>query len=488
MTEHQYQRGALAGLIALQALVAGMLTGCDGTPISDDQMLCDSLNGRHFAVAELNEMGSTLDGVAMGHWRAEFRNGTVLFKQSDAYFALDYSCAEGAVNVTTANGLEPLNFNDAQDAFSFAPLGDVKLYQEYTPLPATDACQRVSNREFLYSSFTPPDDFVPDPDVHIAQPIINLNFAENSVEIERGGQQAIGIFDCDLGVMHIHMSDTDTSPMLATIDSTASQLTVNWAGVDVHLTANDGDQEQQSSASSSSDPATSPSHCTEYAEFCSLVTDHLPCDGLPCPAPRYFTYANDCTAPADAPRLFWGSCGDLEGTTPTELATSCPANYEPVCGKLPPALVCVTEPCESNPYRTFSNACHAKASFAQVVFAGTCGNLEDVHSVNIQAAKIVADLPAARKSVTIVSSEIKGDELAVRLGYSGCDEQNFSMLVDETPVNNGSALNIMFQASISDNCDAAPTVELRYDLRPIAEYFDVSGDGIELPGIGIYRP
>ena len=116
-----------------------------------------------------------------------------------------------------------------------------------------------------------------------------------------------------------------------------------------------------------------PGFCTEeYAPVCAIRETGIVCVTEPCPTHEYATYSNRCKAQADnAVTVFSGECGDLEGE-PFYDQVACPAVYIPVCAKAPVDIQCVTAPCPNTEYKTFGNSCEVGAAKAQATFDAAC--------------------------------------------------------------------------------------------------------------------
>lgn len=117
--------------------------------------------------------------------------------------------------------------------------------------------------------------------------------------------------------------------------------------------------------------------CTEeYAPVCAIRETGIVCVTEPCPTHEYATYSNRCKAQAGkAVTVFSGECGDLEGE-PFYDQVACPAVYIPVCAKAPVDIQCVTAPCPNTEYKTFGNSCEVGAAKAQASFDAACDEVE----------------------------------------------------------------------------------------------------------------
>jgi hypothetical protein len=238
-----------------------------------------------------------------------------------------------------------------------------------------------------------------------------------------------------------------------------------------------------------------PGFCTkEYAPVCGTQT--VQCLTAPCP-PLHKTYGNQCEADNNnAAVLFEGECGKLEGAPVESLPVACDAVVDPVCAKKHnPSVACITEPCPTYEYKTFSNSCTAAAQFAAFSFSDSC----EVYSLEGQLS--FKDTPVrlnvndededALRNVTFISATIKDDVLTAKVAYSGCDVQPINFTVDTAflesfPVQ----ANNYFSKTVNDACQAYFEQEYSFDLLPLkaaykALYATDSGE-IILRGIGSY--
>lgn len=237
-----------------------------------------------------------------------------------------------------------------------------------------------------------------------------------------------------------------------------------------------------------------PIACTkEYNPVCAAETSIEPCTTLPCPVMQHKTFGNPCMAHAAKARIVQeGECGKLEGTPVTQFEGACPAVVDPVCGKAPAGIACITQPCPTHAYKTFGNGCEASLARAAVVLDDECGTLEGTAAFAEPPVTVVGKLATTAKEVKVDKVRFDGDRLFVTLGYSGCDEQHFDLQVSRVfmesyPVQSATA----FIPAVNDLCLAYFTTDFAYDLIPLKHayqqaYQQESGE-IVLRGIGSYK-
>ncbi len=173
----------------------------------------------------------------------------------------------------------------------------------------------------------------------------------------------------------------------------------------------------------------------------------------------------------------------------------CPLNYDPVCGKAQTDIVCITQPCETHQYSTFSNGCFAAGSKAMITFKGACGGLEDAVAFSDKPVMMLAEPLSGDtgQPYQIRSSEISGNRLTLTLQYAGgCGEHQFTLEAEQKLGSNESPVaNVQLVHSTDDTCEAAITSEVQFDLLPIKEFysrqFEETTGEVELKDLGIYR-
>lgn len=476
---------------ALLATVAGItLTACDGTELPLDTQNCETLDSRTYITEALGELGATEQGVSYGHWQIRFDNGTVHMQQSDFILTETYECLGGEIlSTNNAGEVRHLNFSNDLSSLSFNPLnGAVKTYN-YSPTNNNSAaCNAVKGNSYLdetYASWAL-SGASPEEGLFPVKPSLTMQLdfdgATSRVNIITENTNTQGHYDCATGTLHIHSNVDDATPMLA------SNVTSNT------FTVADGDALINMELNLPRPSTPPPMACAEiYEPVCAIVSSPEPCNGLPCPAPTYETFGNECEAQqAGAVIQQAGECGELEKQPVTQLNMPCPANIDPVCAKEAPSRVCITEPCYSNAYNTYNNSCETGRTLAQQVYKGTCELLEDTFALNTPAATITATLPNVTKSFTVTKSVIVGDELQVTLGYSGCAQQQFDFMVDASfSDDQNPVVTTAFVARVNDDCEAYFTTQYRYDLLPIKGWYNkISGSqtgNIVLPDLGTYQ-
>lgn len=547
------------GLLSLQLLgCGGQLTVENEEGPNPNEIiageLCDYIEGRTYYTSGLDEAGRTETGLRLGHWSARFADGEVSFLQSDFGLAATYTCENDEVTLSM-DGQEPvpLTFDHGENpansdlqpyqSFLFNPLGG-----EQKRYVAADVgqdrykdCELVEGRAYsAISTATGPNDPIP-----FERPFIRFGEGQAvEYDIVASGQAPIqGIYECDLGEIHLHSDASDDNPVRIQLNDDsgdtlramrgdyAIEMAVSgsicadepgqeWCVVEpqdiqcvttpcptgVHKTivvsACDGEL---------ADPAPhtrfgacgdlegqlfyKPVGCPKiYAPVCAAARTAEPCGTIPCPKLVHKTFANSCVAEAAQAHIIdQGECAkEAEGAVvTTELTGACPAVADPVCAKNLTPIVCVTEPCPNYEYQTFGNACEAFLDLAEVAFNGVCGELEETMAFDNPLVRRTDDLPSTEKTVTVENVRFDGDVLNVNLGYSGCDEQHFHFYVADTfmeslPVQVGNA----FVPLVEDECLASFSTEFSYDLTPLKhayqQAYQTETGTIVLPGVGTY--
>lgn len=544
------------GLLGIQ------LSGCGGAATEDANSkgksgkiaageMCDYLEGRTYFTAELGDGGRTEHGINLSHWSAKFNDGTALFMQSDFGLAGTYTCVEGEV-VLTLGEAEPVTLvfdhgeNDASShmepysSFRFNPLsGDDK---HYVAVDAPKAgryadCKLVSGRRYTaVSSATEGGGPIP-----IETPFIHFSERQSvEYEITGSGQAPVqGIYDCDLGVIHLHSDERDVTPVHVSVnDKRGDSITAVRGDYEIEMVVADTDcgtqpicvvKPENLQCVTAPCPAgvhktimrntcavdlpipytiihegecgdlegqpfyEEPQACTkEYAPVCAAVPSPQPCSTIPCPKLIHKTFGNDCMARAAQAHISEGECGErLENEVVTELTGACPTVVDPVCAKRRVPIECVTTPCPNHQYQTFNNECEAFFALAEMAFADQCGELEGAVAFDNPLVKRVDDMPSTEKTVAITEVQFDGDVLNVTLGYSGCDQQHFHLYVSTAfRESNPVQVDTAFVPMLEDDCDAALSTTFKYDLTPLKyayqQSYQTDTGTIVLQGIGTY--
>ncbi len=236
---------------------------------------------------------------------------------------------------------------------------------------------------------------------------------------------------------------------------------------------------------------------------CAVVNTGIVCVTSPCPSQVFKTFGNRCLAEkAKALVAFEGHCSNYEGQ-PTEGGTPeiCTTLYDPVCAKKDQrALVhCAAGgDCNAYQYKSYSNACMARAEKAQFAFAGECRDydLEEVFSNAYPPALLVDVLPRGYK---VSKASIEGDVLTFTAGYSSCSQRHLNLYVaqDSFKLTDSVPKPIIPQWSVSDGmaeqvtCAAAFSTVHNVDLTPLKAAFRKAlptAEGvINLGELGEYR-
>ncbi len=518
------------------------LTGCG----ADDTVVtaaCAELEGAVYYSTTLEEGGLTPDGVYLTHWRMGFYQGEAHLMQSDFGLAGTYECGEDGVVLTLFDEAQVLNFSDDFSTLQFNPLGvDPLTYvrAEVPPVEDFHACTNVRGKtyrtiaEATSSSGTPAE--------LVAGPEVSVSFADNQgVEVSLpDGSVISGLYECSIQELHIHEDENDETPLVIEASTDGSSVSFTFeqrkyelfsetaGGVCAEIyqpvcgiekrdiqcvttpchnqfyktygnacharNANSpivaegecGDREDQPVAQA----------CTrEYNPVCGAQNTTRPCLSAPCPKLEYQTFGNPCEAnAAGAMWLFSGECGDKEGEEIINLGEyiACPAIWNPVCAKTLGNVQCITTPCPTHEYRTFGSACSATQSMASLIGNGECPKaLVDMPVTEEPPVVLVSSFPTPAEQVKVVKADIKGDVLTVTLGYSGCSEQHYSLLVGDAFLESDPVqVSYQFQAVVEDFCDAYFETEFAYDLMPLRIAYSQSykGDGvIAIPEIGRYE-
>ena len=157
-------------------------------------------------------------------------------------------------------------------------------------------------------------------------------------------------------------------------------------------------------------------------------------------------------------------------------ADACTAEYNPVCAKKPLAgLTCASEPCQSDRYLTFGNACEAHIDNAWLALDTECGGLEDQVAYHQQPVYVtnfsLLDIPA--DPFTILEKSVEGDSLTIQFEVSGgCGSHHFTLYADNRflesyPVQQTNTIGYY----ANDACDSIIQVEETFDLLPIKEVY-----------------
>lgn len=543
---------AVIGLLGVQ------LAGCGGAVLTEPAVkvepgaiiageMCDYIKNRHYYTAELGENGDTLDGVRLGHWSAHFADGLVRFNHSDVGSSGSYTCEHGEV-VISLDGAAPvvLEFDHGENpnnshlqpynAFRFSPLGlENKLYLAAKAEQAANfaLCESVAGRS--YRAAPPGDPAV----IAIETPFIDFGKAQVvEYEITGSGQAPFsGIFECDLGEIHLHSSASDTDPVVVRLHSdSADRIIAEQGDYSIEMVAAgsecvaDGEvcvaepQSVQCFTTPCPDGfhktvtrcATQPpvpyeivqegtcgdlegqpwyaqTECTKGEPVCGAVLKMDPCTSLPCPRAVHQSFDDACAASdANAPVLFEQVCGKSEGEPVAELPIACTEKLGfPVCAKSPADIQCVTAPCPTHQYQSFADECVARTQLAAFAFSGACADLEGTLAFEQPPVRVVEQLPKVEKSVEVISAAIADDVLTVELGYSGCSEQHFhfyasSFFLESAPVQ----VEYAFEPLVNDACLAYFTTEFVYDLLPLKhvyqQAYQTQTGTVVLPGIGSY--
>lgn len=155
----------------------------------------------------------------------------------------------------------------------------------------------------------------------------------------------------------------------------------------------------------------------------------------------------------------------------------CGTDYTPVCAKKPFVNVCVTAPCTTDVYQTFSNACNAVVQNAWVTFQSECGNLENIAALHTEPVILVpiAVTDYLSDSFELISSEITNDTLTIVTEVGGgCGTHDVTVYVDNVislPTSNPPQIAIGISHLDHDDCEALTQVSSSFDLLPVKENY-----------------
>lgn len=540
-------------------LLGAQLAGCGGAVVTEQGAevtpgaivvgpMCDYIEDRQYYTAELGDGGDTLQGGRLGHWTAHFADGSVRFNHSHVGSSGSYTCEDGEVIVSLdgsasvalefEHGENPYNSHlRPYQSFRFSPYGgETKRYVSAdAELTSTSAlCATVAGRTYKAEPATAPDV------IAVETPFIAFG-ANQAVEYEiRGSGQApmVGIYDCDLGEIHLHSDANDTNPVMVTLrEQSGERVVVSQGDYSVEMVAEGRGCEAEARAMCVLEPQsvqcfTAPcpdgfhktvmgcgdasplpyklvhegvcgelegrpyyedSECATAGAVCGAGLKSEPCTTLPCPAAVHQTFDSTCAAlNVNAPVLLDGPCGVSEGDPVSQWPATCAEQGPlPVCAKAPADIQCVTTPCPSRHYQTFVSHCEAQKQLASLALAGGCGELEGVLAFAEPPVHVVEQLPRVEKQVEVGEAAIEGDVLTVELAYSGCDEQHFHFLIssqfrESAPVQ----VDYAFEPLVKDGCLAYFTTRFVYDLLPLKHVYQqayrAESGSIVLPGIGTY--
>ncbi len=506
-------------------LTASVLAGCmaeDDTHntqkgIGDHTSgLCEQLDGALYVTETLEVGGETPSGSTLAHWTMGFKAGTVSTSQSDYTLVGDYTCEADTVYVTIGGGPKTsVRMTPELDALVwYGPAGNAaaRTYRRVDQNASSLSLCQATGIQVFEGELTLIDG---------TTETVRVETAEGqTVNWWRGEDSGTGIFDCSVDGLHLHMGVDDTTPwvirqaadksLLLELDDYQARVVIvdsneactleyspvcgikpyavqcitapcpsgvyetysntcaaEVANAEVAFTGECGDREGT--------PVENSGVCTkEYKPVCGIVESIEPCLSAPCPIKRYKTFANRCVAEkAFANVVFEDACGDVDGDRVMSVANvDCASVYDPVCAKENAGVMCITEPCETHQYSTYSNACNAGVSGAQIASQGDCGDLEGQPALATPPVVIVENLPTTDKSVTISNVTFDGDYVTFGAAYSGCQEQHFTLyasrlFLESQPVQ----VSVVMVPQVDDICDAYFNTTFSYDLAPLKAAF-----------------
>lgn len=337
---------------------------CDALNQTTSPDLCEQLNGLSYYSEALGEGGLTPNGIVKRHWQIHFRDGLVSFDQSDFAITGTYACRDNQVIITsdqTPKSEHVLDIDNNLETLRFDILGtgEVTYRQGKNTYPKTTACSDVSGHRYSSDHLSNNNNFS---QLDITQPDLTqpeqgptfFDFAKSPNKVTMGYGDIVenGYYVCDLGELHVHLDGRKGDPIV---------IKVNRHGVDITVLG-----ENPYTLPRVEDPIVCPLY---VAPVCAA--QEVQCVTEPC-FPVHKTFSNSCFA-GDAPILFEGECGDLEGKPVLDEPIICTKEYAPVCAAV--EVQCFTEPCYPI-HQTFGNLCEAGGDNANIIFEGECGELE----------------------------------------------------------------------------------------------------------------
>lgn len=157
----------------------------------------------------------------------------------------------------------------------------------------------------------------------------------------------------------------------------------------------------------------------------------------------------------------------------------CTLDYTPVCGKKDNNIVCITTPCPTRTYKTYSNLCALNSDASNhVEFAieGECGLIEGLDTFAAKPVQLFDDVENVPTSLSfeLVSSSIDGDILNLELRYGGgCGDHDLSLYVNSLfmesfPVQ----VDVILVHDSKDRCKAIITGQHSIDLAGLREHYN----------------
>ncbi len=499
-------KSTIKHLSLLSVLLLSACGGSDSSPASSDA-LCTELIGKTYYSNELK--ATQLGGYS--HWSVEFTNNGVFIQNSGDTISNHDFCEQS----TAIKDLQRFKFSDD---LSLLEVPELSLTYSLAPNDSQQgACELVQNKRYVedLSGF---DDAATRP----AAAVYSFNDGYFVTIGDAFSLTQRGIYDCIGGNIHIHQDKFDDKPLLAKINQDASQMTLtvneqvlSFNHQQIEVCTDDYTPVCSIQASEHPDVSCQVDSCPDgiyktysnqcnanvnmavlqangecgeleglavtvsqgcdavYQPVCASLIKNEVCIELPCAVEKYQSFGNRCDATVSGANFISeGECGELEGQAVTSNNdVICTADYAPVCGISKANIACITEPCPSYEFKTYSNSCTLNAAGATFVQGNECNNLEGALSLGgPPIIPYAADFTPEPKQTLATAEDwsLSDDILTVNLSYVSCTEQHGDMSTTEAflesfPVQVAS----YFIAHQTQACETQINSTHRYDLKPL---------------------
>lgn len=187
------------------------------------------------------------------------------------------------------------------------------------------------------------------------------------------------------------------------------------------------------------------------------------------------TSVADCVISNNQGSFYWM---DVSSLVVDCSGTICTMDYTPVCGKKDSGIVCITTPCPTRSYQTYSNLCALyadKTANTQFALQGECASIEGLTTYPGNPVQLYDDESEVTDSLSfeLLSAEIDGDFLNLQLRYGGgCGEHDVSLYVSSSfmesfPVQ----VDVILVHNSHDRCKALISAQHSIDLAGLREHY-----------------